>query len=691
MLVSSPSVPLSSMSHIDSNTDRSHVANKSAPLIPPTIIPKHFNVPFAIQHGYFRCIRYLLQLCHDPNERDSQLRTPLILCSYVENDRWSLSIAQNLLEKGAKVALEDHARRNALHHACALQRMHLVQLYLSCLDFNIEAKDCEGNTCLHYVAITGNCEIADLLMKTAEKMDIHLDQCVNRDGCSAAVLALKYGHIECANQITHRDWDEFFVVPRPLSIYETTQKNDDNHTRITTGSSKKKTRAISNTTGTPNKSDIRPSTLSFGLLKIIFNENDSSYSTRLAGLCTEGKPSHHRRRIRHKKQEKSEQLNDFEKAESTLPSCTHYCSTEALVNELQTATIALPERKITFDDSEDANSTARASPRVQLLIHQHLNNKTNLSAKTSSSTEDTLMSNSEVKPKVIERHQSSSTLNYLEPSSSVFQGGSSLNRNKLQRPKTAIVARNQTSVNAVGAPSRLSSAKMPPTPLPRKPKKKSATINRPKSASVVPKSQPQQPSSTISEVSSYSQTLYAGRPLSAALQSHHRHPPPAIQRKVDSSCSIREAKGATSRYNKPEELFGLKPEELFGLQDHQPKMMNHRKANDHTRLKRTNRQQSPPPQHHGWQEDVTKLADLFNIHHSTNYRPSAIPPSPVVIEEDTITELTPIIRFRRMSISKNTLSISRSSLNPKQSTLAALNIPRRNSISQRSPIKMANT
>ncbi|CAM2710842.1 unnamed protein product [Rotaria socialis] len=685
MLVSSPPVPLSSMSHIDSNTDRSHITNKSAPLIPPTIIPKHFNVPFAIQHGYFRCIRYLLQLCYDPNERDGQLRTPLILCSYVENDRWSLSIAQNLLEKGAKVALEDHARRNALHHACALQRMHLVQLYLSCLDFNIEAKDCEGNTCLHYVAITGNCEIADLLMKTAEKMDIHLDQCVNRDGCSAAVLALKYGHIECANQITHRDWDEFFVVPRPLSIYEITQKNDDNHTRITTGSSKKKSRTTSNTTGTPNKSDIRPSTLSFGLLKIIFNENDSSYSTRLAGLCTEGKPSHHPRRIRHKKQETSERLSDFEKAESTLPSCTHYCSTEALVNELQTVTIAIPERKITFDDSEDVNSTARTSPRVQLLIQQHLNNKTNLS------TEDTLMSNSEVKPKVMERHQSSSTLNYLEPSSSMFQGGSSQNKNKLQRPKTAIVTRNQTSVNAVGVPSRLSSAKMPPTPLPRKFKKKSTTINRPKSASVVPKSQLQQPSSTISDVSSYSQTLYAGRPLSAALQSHHRHPPPPIQRKVDSSCSIREAKGATSRYNKPEELFGLKPEELFGLQDHRPTIMNHRKTNDHTRLKRNNLQQSPPAaQQHGWQEDVTKLADLFNIHHSTNYRPSAMPP-PVVIEENTLTELAPTIRFRRMSISKNTLGMSRSSLNPKQSTLAALNIPRRNSISQRSPIKVANT
>jgi ankyrin repeat protein len=67
-----------------------------------------------------------------------------------------------------------------MHHACALQRIHLVQLYLSCLDFNIESKDCEGNTCLHYVAITGNCEIAELLIKTAEKLNIRLDQYLNR-------------------------------------------------------------------------------------------------------------------------------------------------------------------------------------------------------------------------------------------------------------------------------------------------------------------------------------------------------------------------------------------------------------------------------------------------------------------------------------------------------------------------------
>jgi ankyrin repeat protein len=43
-----------------------------------------------------------------------------------------------------------------MHHACALERIHLVQLYLSCLEFDIETKDCDGNTFLHYAAITGN-------------------------------------------------------------------------------------------------------------------------------------------------------------------------------------------------------------------------------------------------------------------------------------------------------------------------------------------------------------------------------------------------------------------------------------------------------------------------------------------------------------------------------------------------------
>jgi hypothetical protein len=136
-------------------------------------------------------------------------------------------------------------------------------------------------------------------MKSAEKISLRLDTYLNREGkithllfidsiciisgCSAAVLALRYGHIECANQITHRDCDEFFVIPRPLSIYETPPSTDVNHT-TTTWISKKKKKTISHNSPTV-KNDVRPSAFSFGLLKIIFNDNDSSYSTRLAGIC----------------------------------------------------------------------------------------------------------------------------------------------------------------------------------------------------------------------------------------------------------------------------------------------------------------------------------------------------------------------------------------------------------------------
>ena len=69
-----------------------------------------------------------------PDEMRKSIETFVLLCRKKEN----LSISLRL------------------HHACALQRLHLVQLFLSCLDFNIEAKDYEGNTCLHYAALTGN-------------------------------------------------------------------------------------------------------------------------------------------------------------------------------------------------------------------------------------------------------------------------------------------------------------------------------------------------------------------------------------------------------------------------------------------------------------------------------------------------------------------------------------------------------
>ena len=147
--------------------------------------------------------------------------------------------------------------------------------------------------------------------------------------------------------------------------------------------------------------------------------------------------------------------------------------------------------------------------------------------------------------------------------------------------------------------------------------------------------------------------------------------------------SIREAKGTASRYNKPEELFGVRPEELFAPEQRQPKILDQRSAGN-TRLKR--------PQHI-WQQDVDHIIELYNIHHSANYRKSAVPPQSsiqVVTHSDTLTDAVPGGRARRMSISKNSSTNLKLPVNSKQPTFATLNIPRRNSISRPST-KLTNT
>ena len=147
--------------------------------------------------------------------------------------------------------------------------------------------------------------------------------------------------------------------------------------------------------------------------------------------------------------------------------------------------------------------------------------------------------------------------------------------------------------------------------------------------------------------------------------------------------------------DKPEELFGLRPEEIFGAEEHQPKILDQRslsKTSENKRLKRNQLQK----QQHIWRQDVDKIIELYNIHHSTNYRTSAIPPpqssiTQTIVQTDTITDLPPGGRVRRGSISKNSATpIKPSVTNSKQSTFASLNIPRRNSIT-RQTIKLTNT
>jgi hypothetical protein len=305
--------------------------------------------------------------------------------------------------------------------------------------------------------------------------------------------------------------------------------------------------------------------------------------------------------------------------------------------------------------------------RTQLSIEDLNKPKTNL-IKTNSD---------EMKLKVstptIYQQISNSTLNQSDNNTSVTITP------RFQRPKTAIV-RNQAYANP--PPSRLSSAKVkllnPPS---ASTKKKSLLMDRIESASHHHYHQQRQ-NSSMNESES---TVYPVRPISAVV----RRTIPRIP--VDSACSIREAKGTANRFNNPEELFGLRPEELFASEHHQPKILDPRttnKPNENSRLKRNSFQKQP----HIWQQDIDKIIELYNIHHSNNYRKSATLSSttPPVIQTETVRDISPNPRVRHPSVTKNSAGNTKTTSNPKQSTFAVLNIPRRNSIT-RQPIKLTNT
>ena len=236
-------------------------------------------------------------------------------------------------------------------------------------------------------------------MRAAEKVGVRLDQCTNREGrpeeaftvlqrnfcssgCSAAVLALKYGHIECANQISHRDCDEFFVVPRPLSIYEILPSTDDNQT-VTSGrsSSKKRHSALSSHLLTKRSDAHASAGLSFGLLKIIFNDSDAGYSARLADLCQEDKQTPSRRRHKDRTGEAPQTstvtVNKLDRGKSTVINGAHYGSTEALVNGAQAAHLTKEQQATTRRFHGDLSPLIEASPRIQLLNQQSPFQKSN--------------------------------------------------------------------------------------------------------------------------------------------------------------------------------------------------------------------------------------------------------------------------------------------------------------------------
>ncbi|XP_071799978.1 uncharacterized protein [Asterias amurensis] len=133
----------------------------------------------AVFAGRVAEVQYLLERRNcDPNSRDQNQRTPLIVCSLSsDNDDMVKACAVILLLKGAQICLSDRLGKNALSWACVRNKVQLVQLFLSDypnrFQFDLRKRDRDGNTALHLAAREGNTEIVELLFDASEESELH--------------------------------------------------------------------------------------------------------------------------------------------------------------------------------------------------------------------------------------------------------------------------------------------------------------------------------------------------------------------------------------------------------------------------------------------------------------------------------------------------------------------------------------
>lgn len=151
----------------------------------------------AIMKGLFRQVRFLVQLGLSVNERDLQGRTPLCILGLIDDQKWSVSLARLLIEHGGKIGLRDKQGLNAMHFACINEKLELMKVYLSAMDFNLNQADKHGNTALHHAVASGNVDSVRIIVSALLKYKMSIDK-INKMGASPLIHAWKLGKVDCA-------------------------------------------------------------------------------------------------------------------------------------------------------------------------------------------------------------------------------------------------------------------------------------------------------------------------------------------------------------------------------------------------------------------------------------------------------------------------------------------------------------
>lgn len=150
----------------------------------------------AIKKGQPKLVKHLLWSNADPNARDGQKQSGLILACFIKDHDNRMNIIELLLQKGATPDLQDESGQTALIKAVILDDNTLTKHLLK-HGADATLHDKEGNTSLFYASLNGNDKLVQYLVSEFQKHHRSVDE-RNMRGLTPLLAACQNNHLECA-------------------------------------------------------------------------------------------------------------------------------------------------------------------------------------------------------------------------------------------------------------------------------------------------------------------------------------------------------------------------------------------------------------------------------------------------------------------------------------------------------------
>jgi len=153
----------------------------------------------AIRRGRPKLVKHLLLSNADPNARDDQKQTGLILACFIKDSENRMAIIDLLLQKGAALDLQDDSGQTALIKVVILDDVILTKCLLK-NGADATLRDKEGNTSLFYAALNGSNRMVQYLVAEFQKHHKSVDE-RNMRGLTPLLVACQNNHLECAKTL----------------------------------------------------------------------------------------------------------------------------------------------------------------------------------------------------------------------------------------------------------------------------------------------------------------------------------------------------------------------------------------------------------------------------------------------------------------------------------------------------------